>query len=129
MICPRCRQCEFSRLFYSLTGPSVSETDPFSVLHRDADDVQAAQSYLQKPLSHMREPGVFEKHKQVLQDSAIQGDRFSTSTDALTNMMEMQRNRRSLRWVTFARLLFLFSSPTMLACLLSLCSEEERLQF
>ena len=27
--------------------------------------------------------------QQVLQDSAIQGDRFSTNTDALTNMMEM----------------------------------------
>ena len=77
------------------------------MLHRDVDDVQAAQSYLQKPLSHMREPGVFEKHKQVLQDSAIQGDRFSTSTDALTNMMEMKRNKRSLRWVTLAQLLFL----------------------
>ena len=88
------------------------------MLHRDVDDVQATQSYLQKPLSHMREPGVFEKHKQVLQDSAIQGDRFSTSTDALTNMMEMKRNRRSLRWVTLAQLLFLVCNPMLHVCYL-----------
>ena len=45
----------------------------------------------------MKEPGVFEKHKQVLQDSAIQGDRYSTDEAALTVMMQMKQNIRSLR--------------------------------
>ncbi len=66
---------------------------------RDADAVQAAKEYFEQPLSYrdMREPGLFEKHKQVLQDSAIQGDRFSTGADALTVIMDMKQNKRSLR--------------------------------
>ncbi len=71
--------------------------------------MQAAQSFFQKPLSYrdMREPGVYEKHKQVLLDSDIQGERFCTGTDALTNMMEIKRlhKQRSLRWVPLAGLL------------------------
>ena len=66
---------------------------------RDADDVQAAQSYFQKPLSYrdMKEPGLFEKQKQVLQDSAMHGERFSTEDTALTVLMQMKQDIRSLR--------------------------------
>ena len=66
---------------------------------RDADDVQAAQSYFQKPLSYrdMKEPGLFEKQKQVLQDSAMHGERFSTEDAALTVLMQMKQDIRSLR--------------------------------
>ena len=66
---------------------------------RDADDVQAAHIYFQKPLSYrdMKEPGLFEKQKQVLQDSAMHGERFSTEDAALTVLMQMKQDIRSLR--------------------------------
>ncbi len=63
--------------------------------------MQAAQSYFQKPLSYrdMKEPRLFEKQKQVLQDSAMHGQRFSTDDAALTVMMQMKQDMRSLRYV------------------------------
>jgi len=66
---------------------------------RDTEDVQAAERYFDQPLSYrdMQEPGLFEKHKQVLLDSTIQGERFSTGTDGLTVVMQMKRNSHNLR--------------------------------
>ena len=61
--------------------------------------MRAAQSYFQKSLSYrdMKEPGLFEKQKQVLQDSAMHGKRFSTADAALTVMMQMKQDICSLR--------------------------------
>ena len=83
--------CIFHLLF-------VAESDYWAYC-RDADDVQAAQSYFQKPLSYrnMQEPGLFEKQKQILQDSAMHGERFSTDDTALSVMMQMKQNILSLR--------------------------------
>ena len=63
--------------------------------------MQAAQSYFQKPLSYrdMKEPGLFEKQKQVLQDSAMHGERFSTDDAALTVLMQMKQDIHNLRYV------------------------------
>jgi len=82
----------------SSTCSSVAGSDRWACC-RDTDDVQAAQSYFQNPLSHrdMKESGLFEKHKQVMQDSAMHGQRFSTGDAALTVMMQMKQDIRSLR--------------------------------
>ncbi|DBA87357.1 TPA: hypothetical protein ACH3X1_004404 [Trebouxia sp. C0004] len=79
-------------------APQPVVYDMPSVPPVDADDVQAAQSYFQKPLSYrdMKEPGLFEKQKQVLQDSAMHGQRFSTDDAALTVMMQSKQDMRSL---------------------------------
>ncbi len=47
----------------------------------------------------MTDTGLHAKHKQVLQDSVLEGERFASGTDALTALLELKQNKRGLRWV------------------------------
>ena len=45
----------------------------------------------------MTEPGQYDMHKKVLEDSVLVGERFASSTDALTALMKLKQNIRGLR--------------------------------
>ena len=66
---------------------------------RDTEAVQAAKAYFDQALSYrdMTETGQYNMHKKVLEDSALVGERFASSTDALTALMELKQNIRGLR--------------------------------
>ncbi|DBB11561.1 TPA: hypothetical protein ACH3X3_006957 [Trebouxia sp. C0006] len=56
--------------------------------------VQAARAYFDQPLSYrnMTEAGEYAMQKQVLEDSVLIGERFASSKDALTALMELKQN-------------------------------------
>ena len=66
---------------------------------RDSEAVQAARAYFDQPLSYrnMTEPGEYAMQKQVLEDSVLIGERFASSKDALTALMELKQNIGGLR--------------------------------
>ena len=61
--------------------------------------MQAAKAYFANPLSYrdMQKPGEYAVHKQVLEDAALVGERFASSADALTALMELKQNIRGMR--------------------------------
>lgn len=61
--------------------------------------MQAAVDYFDKARSYRdtEDTGLHAKHKQVLQDSVLEGERFKCGKDALTALIELKQNRRGLR--------------------------------
>ena len=66
---------------------------------RDNEAAQAARAYFDQPVSYrdMAEPGEYDMQKQVLEDSVLIGERFASSKDALTALMELKQNIGGLR--------------------------------
>ena len=66
---------------------------------RSDEAVQAARAYFDQPLSYrnMTEAGEYAMQKQVLEDSVLIGERFASSKDALTALMELKQNIGGLR--------------------------------
>ena len=65
----------------------------------DADEVRAAVDYFQQAKSY-RDTGdtaLHAKHKLVLQDSLLAGERFATGQDALAAVTDLKQNRSGLR--------------------------------
>ena len=83
---------------YLASGARCSATDKQSCC-RDNEAVQAARAYFDQPLSYrnMTEAGEYAMQKQVLEDSVLIGERFASSKDALTALMELKQNIGGLR--------------------------------
>ena len=83
---------------YLVSGARCSAADIQSCC-RDNEAVQAARAYFDQPLSYrnMTETGEYAMQKQVLEDSVLIGERFASSKDALTALLELKRNKGGLR--------------------------------
>lgn len=64
---------------------------------RDAEAVQAAKAYFDQPLSYRNITVEHAMQKQVLEDSFLIGERFASSKDALTALMQLKQNIGGLR--------------------------------
>jgi hypothetical protein len=83
---------------YLVAGARCSATDEQSCC-RDNEAVQAARAYFDQPLSYrnMTETGEYAMQKQMLEDSVLIGERFASSKDALTALLELKQNIGGLR--------------------------------
>ncbi|DBA92034.1 TPA: hypothetical protein ACH3X2_003759 [Trebouxia sp. C0005] len=63
-----------------------------SVPPPDAEAVQAAKAYFDQPLSYRNITVEHAMQKQVLEDSFLIGERFASSKDALTALMQLKQN-------------------------------------